>query len=243
MIKNKFVWTLFRAFSIGLFLTVALNVSLSSQIKRTALAGNPSFPAEVYNEWMKVQVDSSVKDADKVACTIDTFFNLKYKSWMKLELLDFGFLFDLKNATAKEDYAYERGLYNLMLTAWRNPKRPRISIDSYKYEPSYRQLSVNKDKATARIRPNAVIVVSDTKAVDSTPWQEHTFTLIYKNGLWLIRSLVTADEMHNAYPHGSDFQKIADCLYEKEEESQIEGEAELAILLKKDPRLQQEILR
>jgi hypothetical protein len=49
--------------------------------------------------------------------------------------------------------------------------------------------------------------------------------------------------MHNAYPHGSDFQKIADCLYEKEEESQIEGEAELAILLKKDPRLQQEILR
>jgi hypothetical protein len=242
MIKNKFVWTLFRAFSIGLFLTVALNVSLSSQIKRTALAGNPSFPAEVYNEWMKVQVDSSVKDADKVACTIDTFFNLKYKSWMKLELLDFGFLFDLKNATAKEDYAYERGLYNLMLTAWRNPKRRRLSIDSYKYEPSYRQLSVNKDKATARIRPNAVIVLSDTKAVDGTPWQEHTFTLIHKNGLWLIRSLVTADEMHNAYPHGSDFQKIADCLYEKEEKSQIEGEAELAILLKKDPRLQQRFL-
>jgi len=244
MINSKFVWTLFRAFSIGLFLTVPLNVSLSSQIKKTPPAGNPTFPVEEYSAWLKVQVDPSIKDADKVAYTIDTFFNIKYKSWMKLELLDFGFLFDRHNAQGAEDYAYERGFYNLWMVAWRNPRYPRQSIDSYKYEPSYRQLSIDEDRATARVRPNATIVVSDTKETTSTPWQEHTFTLIHKNDLWLIRSVVSHDEMRDVYPpgQGTDFQKIAEHLYENEEKALIKDEAEFIELLKKDPSLQQHFL-
>jgi hypothetical protein len=242
MIKNKFVWTLFRAFSVGLFFTVPLNVSLSSQIIRTPLAGTPSFPAEEYNEWLKVQVDSSVKDADKVACTINTFFNLKYKSWMKLELLDFGFLFDLKNATAKEDYTYERGLFNLMLVAWREFNTPPNSLESYKYEPKYSLLSVDKDKAKVRMNPYGTIVHTDKSSDGTTPWQEHTFTLVHKNDLWLIRSVLSSDEMRDVYPHGTNFNKALKSEREYFQKEQIKEEAEFAILMK-DPRMQQHILR
>jgi hypothetical protein len=239
--KKQFFWTVVLIFAIGLFFTVGLDALASPQEgKKTPLAGNPIFPDEEYSAWMKVQVDPSIKDADKVVCTIDTFFNIKYKSWMKLELLDFGFLFDRLNAQGAEDYAYERGFYNMWMVAWRNPRYPRQSLDSYKYEPSYRQLSVDEDRATVRVRPNATIVMSDTKRTSSTPWQEHTFTLIHKNDLWLIRSVVSHDEMRDIYPpgQGTDFQKIADSLYEDEEKALIKQEAEFNESMK-DPKAQQ----
>ena len=133
----------------------------------------------------------------------------------------------------------------MWMVAWRNPRYPRNSLESYKYEPSYRQLSVDEERATVRVRPNATIVISDTKETSSTPWQEHTFTLIHKNDLWLIRSVVSHDEMRDVYPpgQGTDFQKIADSLYEDEEKALIKQEAEFEELMKKDPGLQQEILR
>jgi len=84
--------------------------SVDGQTKKTPLVGTVIFPEAEHNEWFRAQADPSLDDAEKVAWTIDTFFNLKYKSWIKLALLDFGFLFDRQSAEGEEDYAYERGL-------------------------------------------------------------------------------------------------------------------------------------
>ncbi len=240
---SHFFWAILRLFLTAVFLMGALNVGqLNAQTKRTPLIGIVSFPAVEYNEWLKVQVDPSIKDADKVAWTIDTFFNLKYKSWMKLELLDFGFLFDRKNANGAEDYAYERGFYYSWIIAFRE-RTPPDSIESYKYEPKYSRLSVDNDKAEVRVYPKTLVVSSNPKGLTlDGSFTEHTFSLIYRGGLWLIRGVVCTDEQRRIYPHGTDFDeaiKKARKDNQEWEKKQAEEEAELM----KDPELQRRLLR
>jgi hypothetical protein len=240
--KKRLIWKILLLFSIAVFFTGALNAGPISAQKKTPLVGTATYPPVEYNEWLKVQLNPSLKDADKVACTIDTFFNLKYKSWMKLALLDFGFLFDRKSANGAEDYAYERGLYYSWLTIWRECNTPPNSIDSYKYEPKYFQLSVDKNKARVRVNPLTLIVHSNSKGItDNGPFTEHVFTMIHKNDLWLIRSVVSTDEMRARYPHGTDFDealKKERKVFKEWQDKQDDEEAELM----KDPKSQRLLL-
>jgi len=241
MIKSRFLLIILWAFSIGIFVTVIFNVPLAAQIKRTPLAGNAIIPNEDYNAWLKVQMDSSIADKDKVACTVNTFFNVKYKSWVKLELLDFGFLFDMSDEAAREDYAYERGFYHVMLTAWRDD--PITALKSYKYEPKFYQLSITNSEARAKIHPIAILIHKNRKVPDgNTPWTDHDFILVHKNNLWLIKRVTCDDPLHNIYPHGSDFNRIAMEVRKCNQEVEKQQEAEEAKLMK-DPRAKQELIR
>jgi hypothetical protein len=220
----------------GILIATALWATLGSQQKQTQLAGLASFPSEEYSAWLNVQMNPSIINADKVSCTINTFFDLKYKGWLKLELPDFGFLFDLSDDKAAEDYAYERGLFHLLLTGWRSSNN---SLESYQYQPKYYQLSVDDDIATVRVNPDALITHNDPKGVvTSSPWTEHVFTLVLKDNLWIIKSVVCSDPTHNLHPHGSDFNKLARDLRENIQKEQIKEEAEIAILMR-DPRIQE----
>ncbi len=204
--KKQLHGTILLSFSIAALFSIALNGGPQSpRTKRTPLAGIVTFPAVEHNEWEKVQLDPSLKDADKIVNTIDTFFNLKFKSRMKHVLLDFGFLFDRKSANGAEDYAYERGLCYSWIIAWRE-RTPPDSIESYKYEPKYSQLSIDKNKANVRVSPKAQVVSSALGGMTlNASLTEHTFTLIRKGGQWLVNGIVCSDEMRKVYPPGTDF--------------------------------------
>lgn len=241
--KKQHLWTIVLLLSAGIFLPGTLNAGLNNpQTIKTPLVGVVTFPAVEYNEWLKVQMDPSINDADKIASTIDTFFNLKYKSWMKLELLDFGFLFDRKNVKGAEDYAYERGLYYFFLVAWREFNTPSHSIESYKYEPIYNQLSADKHKARIIVYPKASVVRSYPKGItEQGSFAEHAFTMIQQGNRWLIRGVVGGDEMRAVYHHGTNFNEVLKKerkAFQEWPKKQAEEEAELL----KDPDVQKEIL-
>ena len=200
----------FLLVSIAVFLAGGINAGqINPETKRTPLAGAVTFPAVEHNEWEKAQLDPSLKEADKIAGTIDTYFNLKYRSWMKLALFDFGFLFDRKSANGAEAYAYERGLYHFFLVGWREFNTPPHSIESYKYEPIYYELSVDKNRARVRVFPRTTVVSSYPKGrPEAGSFAEHVFTLILKGGQWLIDGVVCKDEVRPNYPHGTDFNDV-----------------------------------
>lgn len=79
------------------------------------LAGEAEFPKEYYAKWLEIQHDSSLNEEAKIKSTVDTYFIQKYESWMTAKLPDFGFLFNLGNTKAFEDYAYERGIHLVFL--------------------------------------------------------------------------------------------------------------------------------
>jgi hypothetical protein len=240
MIKSRFLLIVLWAFSIGIFVTVVFNVPLTAQIKRTPLAGNAIIPNEDYSAWLKVQMDPSIADKDKVTYTVNTFFNVKYKSWVKLELLDFGFLFDMSDEAAREDYAYERGFYHVMLTAWRDD--PITALKSYKYEPKFYQLTVTNSEARAKINPICTLIHRNPRVPDGyTPWAVHDFILVHKNYLWLIKRVTSDDPVHNQFPRGSDFNRIAKELRKRTQEEEAKQKAAMAQLMK-DPRLKQDLI-
>ncbi len=214
-----------QVISIAAFITGALSVgSMSAQTKKTLLIGTVVFPEAEHGEWLKVQADASLGDAEKVRKTVDTFFDLKYKSWIKLALLDFGFLFDRQTASGEEYYAYERGLHYLWMIAWREFHTPPNSIESFKYEPNYYQFSVETENARVKVFPKTSIVRSFPKGrADDGSFALHDFTLILKGGQWLIESVVCVDEMRKIYPHGTDFDEVIrkDRRYFQSEETKM----------------------
>ena len=229
----------FVGLSIILIFSALSAISLLPQVEITPLAGVSVFAQEDYDSWLKCQLDPSIPDEKKIASTINSYFNIKYKSWVRLELLEFNFLFDMNDASAREDYAYERGLYHLMLTSW---KHYNNALESYKYEPKFYELSVDNNMAHVKVAPEARVKHRDPKIIDSgTPWSAHVFSLVKNNNLWFIRSVTCDDSTHNLHPHGSDFNRIARELIKRatqEEKKQILRMAKM----KEDPRLKPRVL-
>ncbi|MHB8094133.1 MAG: amidase domain-containing protein [Candidatus Aminicenantales bacterium] len=177
---------------------------------QTVLAGEAEFPKEYYDKWLAAQRDPSLNEEAKVKSTIDTYFILKYESWKTGKLLDFGFLFDLENTKAFEDYAYERGILLCFIAGQRYFKSLLIRYD---YKPTYLKANIDERIANVLIRPTAEIVQADTNGtIDTTPWTDHNLSLIILDGTWLIRSLFTDDEIHDTMPRGTDFDTRARTL-------------------------------
>ncbi|MHB8094134.1 MAG: hypothetical protein ACYDH0_04255 [Candidatus Aminicenantales bacterium] len=207
--KNNKIFILLFCFFLGL-----LQINIQLYGAQPALAGEAEFPKEYYAKWLAAQRDPSLNEEAKVKSTIDTYFILKYESWKTGKLLDFGFLFELGNTKAFEDYAYERGVLLVYLAGqsyWGG------LLARYDYLPTYRKLKIVDRDSEVLICPTAEIVHADTNgAVDTTPWTDHQITLEKIGGHWLIRSLSTDDEMHDSLPRGIDFNEKARLLPIKE---------------------------
>lgn len=210
---------------IGLFMASSFLVSSLPKEKQTPIAGVAIFPNEEYGDWQKMQLNPAFGNREKIISTINTLFILKYESWLKKTLLDFGFLFDQDDAEALEDYAYERGLLYLSLEGWRYSN---TLLKSYQYEPNFYKVSIGKSEATVKMRPNANLVHLHTQGrISSSPWTEHKISLILKSDRWLIKRIVCDDPAHNIYPHGSDFEKLAATLPDRNRDELAKHEGEL----------------
>ncbi len=214
------------AFCMGLFMASSFLVSSVPREKQTPIAGVAIFPNEEYGDWLRMQLNPAFGNREKIISTINTFFILKYESWLKETLFDFGFLFDQDDAKALEDYAYERGLLHLSLEGWRYSN---TLLESYQYEPNFYKVLIGKSEATVEMRPNAHLVHRHTQGrISSSPWTEHEISLILKGDRWLIKRIVCDDPVHNIYPHGSDFEKIAATLPDRIRDELAKDEARIA---------------
>lgn len=201
----------------GLFTRITFSINL-----QTPLAGNPIYSEKEVNEWTDLQKDSNLSVEDKIKATINTYFTLKYESYKRGELLDFGFLFDLANPQASEDYAYERGLLYYMLTGWKHNKTLLIS---YNFDLLFYQFEILNDHATVETYPLARVVHMDSPdRVDSHTWFMHKFSFIKKDGCWVIEGLISSDMNHNLFPPGTDFNKLAENLPERIKAYEAEAE-------------------
>jgi hypothetical protein len=209
----------------GLFMASSFLVSSVPKEKKTPLAGVALFPNERYEDWLRMQLNPAFGNKEKILSTINAFFILKYESWLKEALLYFGFLFDQDDAEALEDYAYERGLLYLSLEGWRYNN---TLLERYQYEPNFYKVLIGKSKATVEMRPYANLVHRHTQGrISSSPWTEHKISLILKGDRWLIKRIICDDPAHNIYPHGSDFEKIAATLPDRNRDELAKHECEL----------------
>jgi len=230
MCNSRFAIRISLILFIGILLST-LPVSAIAQTKQTQLAGTAIFPGEKFEEWLKTQNDSATGERGKIINTVNTFFIIKYESWLKEKLLDFGFLFNQTDSATFEDYAYERGLLHLMLTAWLYSNSKTL-LNHYDYDPTFCEVSISKNNAKVTMKPSTVVIFRDNpKNVYDGPWTEHAFELVNQNGCWLIQSIRCDDPTHNIHPRGSDFNKLAATLIKRTEAYSAKEKAKFAELL------------
>jgi hypothetical protein len=178
--------------------------------ERANLAGAAVFPNQHYKEWLKIQQNPDFAAKDKIIHTVNTYFILKYESWLKGTLLDFGFLFNTNDVNAWNDYAYERGIFHVNITGW---KCLDGLLKSYAYHPEFYRVEVEGDKATVEMLPDAQIVSQDIPdRNDPGPWVKHTFELVLLGKSWLIQKILCRDPVYYALPRNTDFDREAEEL-------------------------------
>ena len=190
--------------------------------ERANLAGTAVFPNQHHKEWLQVQNNPDFAAKDKIIHTVNTYFTLKFESWLKGTLLDFGFLFNTNDVNAWNDYAYERGIYFVNLTGWKCLKTLLLSYD---YHPEFYKVEIEGDKAIVEMKPNAQIVTQDIPdRTDPGPWAKHTFELVLSGKSWLIQKIMCNDPIYYAYPRNIDFDREAEELIKsyKKERSRID---------------------
>jgi hypothetical protein len=198
------------------------------------LPGDAEIPTDFYKEWSEIQGDVSMDTITKIKATVDTYFLVKYESWLLGVLLDFGFLFDLSDSSAFDDYAYERGIHHLFLTGLRYLSS---LILHYEYTPEYQQIEINGNLASVIMWPYATYVHRRSpERVDRNPWVDHYISLVKKENQWLICDLYTHDEMHDSSPRGTDFDKLADTYEERAKSWEAEQKKRHEEDMNNDPR-------
>ena len=223
-----------------LFLLLALVGSAPAQVNgkgsKTKIAGLAVHPDKSYSEWRQAQFNPDLKPEDRIKSTVNAFFLIKYDSWVQGTLLDFGFLFAQTDPQAYEDYAYERGLMHYLLEGWRYGNNLLLR---YEYQPKFYDLKINEREATVVMRPKAGIVHRRAPhRVDNGPWTDYVFILELAGGQWLIRKVLCNDELHEAYPHGTDFDQLAADLPARVKEYNArvaQAEVEHRERMRKDP--------
>ncbi|MDH4270381.1 MAG: hypothetical protein OEW18_00230 [Candidatus Aminicenantes bacterium] len=173
------------------------------------LAGQAKFPSSQAISWQQTQADVTVSAEDKIKSTIDTYFIIINESLKALELFDFGFLFDLNDVKAWNDYAYERGFMYVRIEA---DKEMDMPLTSYVYKPEYYSINVNGASADIKMRGWADWIIKKLRerAATNSPWSEHDFRLVLINGQWKIKRVHCPDPDHNVYPRDTDFNKKAE---------------------------------
>jgi len=209
--------------------------------EKTPLAGEPVFPKKEYSDWLKQQGDPFLETEAKIKSTVNTFFLVKYESWVSGKLMDFNFLFDQSDPQAHEDYAYERSLMHYLLEGW---KYIGNLLSHYEYEPKFYDLKIEGKKATVMMRPKAGIIHRKTPdVIDNGPWTDYIFKLEFVSGNWLIKSIRCNDELHESYPHGTNFEQLALDLPDKIKAFNDTAEAEHRERMQNDPKYKEFIER
>lgn len=181
-------------------MTFFLTNTATAQIK---LAGVAVFPAKEHKNWLDVQLNPNLGAEEKIKSTVNTFFILIYESRKRGVLLDSGFLFDLDDRGAYDDYAFERGLLFLRITGERHIN---ILLYDYKYRPNYHKVEINGVDASVEITPDADIMYSDSpNMINTSAYTEYSITLVIKENSWLIRDVFNDDEGHQSIPRGIDY--------------------------------------
>jgi hypothetical protein len=228
-----FINFLRQRFVLFLFLSIFLCPALFAS-QTTKLAGKATFPDKEYNEWRMTQFNPDLNAEEKIKSTVNTFFVIKYESWVKGILFDFDFLFDQSDAQAHEDYAYERGLMYLSLEAW---KFQDSLLECYEYLPRFYEFKVDGQKATLIMIPEASIFFRTAPNMSvSGPWIDHMFSLELISGQWLIKKVSCDDERHEIYPHGTDFEKLAETIPERQKEFDAKVQKEYRERMQNDPK-------
>jgi hypothetical protein len=222
------VWTIFIGLcAIGLFCGLQ-----SSEEAPLRLAGTVKFPSRQAFSWQQTQADDKVAGEDKIKATIDTYFIIINESLKTSVLLDFGFLFDLNDINAWNDYAYERGLMHVRVEVDKSIDSPLIS---YTYKPEYFSINVNGASADVSMRGFADwIIKGHWGRVETSPWQKHEFRLALINGQWKIERARCLDVDQDDYPRGTDFNKAAEgavkelLRLKKHDTSALRGRADIS---------------
>jgi hypothetical protein len=219
---------------LGLMQVLSSSLSAHSFQEKTPLAGDPVFPKKEYNDWLNRQQDPFLETEAKIKSTVNTFFLIKYESWVNGALLDFALLFDQSDPQAQEDYAYERGLMHHLLEGW---KYIGNLLSHYEYEPKFYDLKIEGKKAIVMMRPKAGIVHRKTPdVIHNGPWTDYIFKLEFVSGQWLIKSIHCNDELHEIYPHGTDFEQLALALPDEIKAFNDTAEAEHREKMQNDSR-------
>jgi len=231
-----------RVFPISVAFIITLFPTLSGQapkpINKTKLAGVAIFPERLSADWHARQRDPKLDEEAKIKSTIETFFIIKYESWVKGELLDFGFLFDQADPRASEDYAYERSLMFYLLEGY---KYADYLLARYDYRPNFYDLAIDGDKAKVAMRPKGTFVERKRpNKIENSVWTDYQFSLERLDGIWLIKSVSCDDENHAAYPHGTDFAQLASSIPEREKEYEA-WEREHQRALEADPEYRERL--
>ena len=177
-----------------------LTNTATAQIK---LAGLAVFPEKEHKDWLDVQHNPNLGAEEKIKSTINTFFVLIYESRKRGILLDSGFLFEMDDVSAYEDYAYERGLLFLRITFERHIN---IKLHDYIYHPDYHKIEIIDVNANVEITPDADIMSSDSpNIVNTSAYADYSITLVFKENSWLIQDVFNDDEGHQSIPRGIDY--------------------------------------
>ena len=181
-----------------------------------SLAKHAIFPEKEHKEWLEVQKNPGIDSASKIKCTVNTFFICINETMVKGTLQDFVFLFDRKNDHASLYYSYELGFMYNFLEGW---KLINNLWKFYEYRPRFLELVINGKNATVRIHPRTGVVRSQYPySVGSGFSSPYTFNLKEVDRLWLIQIAECSNEVHEAYPLGTDFMSQVEEMKKRQED-------------------------
>lgn len=164
-------------------------------------------PDQQHKDWQAAQRSSALDTESKIKSTIDAFFIIKYESWVRGELLDFGFLFDQTDPQGQENYQYELGVMHYQLAGY---KAWDILLARYEYLPTFYKLSIEENKARVMMRPTGdVFLRRRPNNPEYSAWTDYVFSLESVEGCWLVKSVSCGDPDHKQFPHGTDFAQLA----------------------------------
>jgi len=190
-------------------LALGFSLGSSADVRQPVPTGPVSTHPEGHEGWLQSQQQTS-KAEDRIKATVDTYYRLKYDSWLEETVYDFGFLFCTDDQNGRDTYAYERGRLQYLLAGW---QLHDTLLKSYDYAPVYERVDVQGNRATVVVRPRARLAFRDTpERTDEYGTEPHQLVLARRNGRWLIQREEYSDELAPVLPCGTDFDELTRTL-------------------------------
>ncbi len=171
-------------------------------------------------KYATAQRNSALTDEEKVKAAIDAYFTTRYEGQKLLVAQDFSPLIEdntldwVKKEKDKRDIElYSAKLFDLKYV-------------SYIYNLDYDTIEIKNNKATVQLRESHQVVFEATApTISEMANLQHTITLHYKNGGWLIHKDEYQDELTQEMNQltKADILKIVDKNYQDQQNRKAQG--------------------
>lgn len=147
------------------------------------------------------------KDMTVISSAIDSYFEIQFESLKNKDsnyVNNLSDVIDLETDTGKNLVDYQIGKLKYLIEHY---NIDNSTIEDYEYKLEYEDIFIEKNRAIVKLRIKESIKYSSTKDIHSNNIY-HEIVLTKNNNQWLIADDKYSTEFKQAYPIGTDFEKL-----------------------------------